>query len=818
MTVTGIQVKQLAPVYVNATKTFNATSDKGVVFVQSIQSNLEVGSVSAATDASLIAPQNILSAGTSAVQVQTGGDLTLLAGGGDIAASDSGGSYTPFVIQVGGTLASAGAAQALDLQQATGDLRFQRIASGDDSFVSVPGGSLIQTATGVGIAADSLTVNAQNAIGSSSQLVTILLKAPDGRIFADAGGSVWIYSASGTGNTNGDLNISHVFSSGGDVTLEADGSILNPDATGSASVHGNTIDLVTNAGSVGTPGHDLLIDSRFSGSGVLNGSVTGGDLHLIETLGDLYLGTVTVSATGGPYTAFITDPLGSILNGKASGTNLTSPEALLLAADNIGQATQAVATQVGYIESESTTGSTWMSNQGGLTVGGVTTAAESMGAGGSITVTASGPITITREALATGPIIYSAQPSTVAGAPNDDLIVAAGATVESTTSSVDLRAGRSLYIEDGALVLAATTANIYGDYGGTDPNVGTTMLVNGSISAPTIGIYGGPGDDIITVDMSGSGDTLTGTLTIWGEAGNDYITVIDGGTNITIYGNDGDDIISVSGSGVYTIYGGTGNDTIIATDGNDYIDGGTGNDTIYGGDGSDTIYAGDGNDYIYGGSGSDTIYGGAGNDTIYGGSGNNVIHGGSVDNLIYGGTGTDTIYGGGGSNEIHGSALGSVIYGGSGSNIIYGGSGGTDVIYGGTGPNRIYGGGGANWIHGGPGSDIIVGGAGNNTIIGGGGADLLEGGPGNNIIYGNTGADTATSYIYGGGATNKMYGSANDLIFGTNAVNPASERERGRPRGPNRYASPPQVRRATSTPWPSIPCPRARSIAAGGVR
>ena len=91
VTVTGIEVKQLAPFYVTATGSFNATSDKGVVFVQSTGSDLKVGSVSAATDASLISPQNILSAGTAAVQVQTGGNLTLLAGGGDIAGSDAGG-------------------------------------------------------------------------------------------------------------------------------------------------------------------------------------------------------------------------------------------------------------------------------------------------------------------------------------------------------------------------------------------------------------------------------------------------------------------------------------------------------------------------------------------------------------------------------------------------------------------------------------------------------------------------------------------------------------------------------------------------------
>src|SRR5262249_49884582 len=153
-------------------------------------------------------------------------------------------------------------------------------------------GSLLQVVSGVGIGADNLTITAENAIGSASQSVTILLQTPDGRLFADAGGNVWIDGSAGTVNPQGDLNIGHVYSSGGNVTLEADGSILDPEATlmGGASVHGNTINLTTHAGSVGAVGHDLLIDSRFAGAGVVNVSVTGGEIYLIETLGDLYLG------------------------------------------------------------------------------------------------------------------------------------------------------------------------------------------------------------------------------------------------------------------------------------------------------------------------------------------------------------------------------------------------------------------------------------------------------------------------------------------------------------------------------------------------
>src|SRR5204862_421350 len=140
-----------------------------------------------------------------------------------------------------------------------------------------------------------LFVNATGNFGTLAQFVTILMPTPSGRLYADAGNNVFVDGATGTlTNPNGDLNVSHVYSSGGNVTLHADGSILNPDATTTASVHGNTLSFQTLNGSVGVVGGDLLVDSAFSGAGTVNTDVTGGDVYLIETLGNLSLGTNTV--------------------------------------------------------------------------------------------------------------------------------------------------------------------------------------------------------------------------------------------------------------------------------------------------------------------------------------------------------------------------------------------------------------------------------------------------------------------------------------------------------------------------------------------
>ena len=463
----GLSVKQLAPLFVGAGGTFNATSDTGTVFVQSTSPDLRLGFVSAATDASLITAQNITSAGTHSPQIHAGHDLTLLAGAGDIAASHSGSSHAPLLIQVGGTLLSASAGQLLDIQETTGNLSFSRIASGGDSFVSVPNGSLLQTTAAIGVGADNLTINVQNAIGTASQHVSILLPAPSGRLYADAGGNVWIDGASAAGtNTSGDLNVGHVYSSNGNVTLQADGSILNPDATSTASVHGNTISLTAGlnsfgfGGTIGVAGNDFLVDSRYAGSGVLNATATGGttangNIYVIETLGDLVLGTVLDTGLAGPTTHLVA-PTGSILNGLSSGVNVTAPKLWLHAHNSIGAALKSVTTSVDNVNAQADVGSMWIDQYGPVTIGGVNDNTDNpvtyglYAPFGSITFTAHSPITIIQDVVAGGDITITS----LATVGNDDITLTAGHQVVSTGGSVTLNSADGVVTDGGSVVSA----------------------------------------------------------------------------------------------------------------------------------------------------------------------------------------------------------------------------------------------------------------------------------------------------------------------------------------------------------------------------
>ena len=91
-------------------------------------------------------------------------------------------------------------------------------------------------------------------------------------------------------------------------------------------------------------------------------------------------------------------------------------------------------------------------------------------------------------------------------------------------------------------------------------------------------------------------------------------------TTIRIFGGAGDDTITVSIPGntrIKTILnGGTGNDTITGGDGSDTILGGLGNDTLCGGRGKDTLRGGAGQNALDGGAGIDAFYGTRANDQV----------------------------------------------------------------------------------------------------------------------------------------------------------------------------------------------------------
>jgi hypothetical protein len=390
-------------------------------------------------------------AGAGSVNVLSG-DLLLEAGDGGV-----GTEQTPFITDLFGT-------STITARATEGVYISEQNAGGTAGNMYVES---VYSETGVAsLVADGSIVDALNTDFTKIKAVSIILAAGDaigeagispdyleldmalsGTVYATAEGSVWL------AETFNDMNIDTVLSRTGDVDLKAHQSIIDfvDNGSGLASrpdvdIFGNNIILTAEFGGIGVSGNDVDIDTAHSATGTLT-AASFLNSYLLETQGDLLLNTISTGGYDSGYTAFIATPTGSIKNGRASGSNVLSGKTYLFAARDIGEDGNAIATEVGYIESKSTTGSTWISNTGALTVGGVVDKdAPGMQAGGSIVTVTHSPMRIDENIEAQGDIIKTAVEKS---APGDDITVAETASLTSLQGSVWLNAGDNILLASG---------------------------------------------------------------------------------------------------------------------------------------------------------------------------------------------------------------------------------------------------------------------------------------------------------------------------------------------------------------------------------
>ena len=325
---------------------------------------------------------------------------------------------------------------------------------------------------------------------------------------------------------------------------------------------------------------------------------------------------------------------------------------------------------------------------------------------------------------------------------------------------VRLSAGSTTKIDADAI---AGTGSSEFNVGSNAPNSGGVL---DDIAGPLL-LIGGSGQNVITLDDSGSNSARTVTLT---------------GSEVTGLGTGGITYVGMSSLGITL---GAGNDslTVAATDDTSTaINTGAGDDTV-------TIQSVEGNLSVQGGSGSDTFFVGGTNGTIQpgagpvaliGGSGGNnrvvasgdvdftlanwdlglsngdsfslqsiqqaVLTGGVDDNTfdVSGWSGHATVVGGGGNDTLFSFAHGdqtlsdsSLICSTGGTftlsavdsaELTAGPSGNILNASDFSGSASLYGGAGDDHLYAGSGNDVLVGGPGSNYLSGGSGTDLLVGG------------------------------------------------------------------------------------------
>lgn len=376
-----------------------------------------------------------------------------------------------------------------------------------------------------------------------------------------------------------------------------------------------------------------------------------------------------------------------------------------------------------------------------------------------------------------------------------------GATLESDGSSeieftLNVPAGTPVFRVLGTpgsdnFVIGTGGINLNATEATGDPDV----LITGN---PAIVLFGGDGNDVLSVGggagtgPAGPGATLLGDAagdlllggiggsTFDGGAGPDeldyaaatMLSLADlgagrvdhqgGGTDTLVAienltGSPGDDHIVGDGS-ANVLRGAAGADTLQGLGGDDTLDGGAGTDTldVSGATGA-IVHLGTG---VAVGEGSDTlvaiedVIGSPGNDVITGDSGPNVLDGTAGDDRLDGAGGADTLNGGGGSDTAwYRSAdqavkvdLGEGTAKGAGIDTLddienVEGSNFKDVIHGDEFKNTLDGANGPDEIYGHGGRDFIRGSDGNDRLFGQLGNDFLRGGDGKDQLDGGDGND-----------------------------------------------------------------------------
>jgi len=164
--------------------------------------------------------------------------------------------------------------------------------------------------------------------------------------------------------------------------------------------------------------------------------------------------------------------------------------------------------------------------------------------------------------------------------------------------------------------------------------------------------------------------------------------------------------------------------------------------TIVGGEGADTITGSNGADSLTGGLGADSILAGAGNDILVGAQGDALLDGGAGADVLQLGANFDD------SDPAQVNLIETVNLTATGLTVLM------DDQTEGLAINGFAS--GASTIVGGLGADTIIGGAGADSLTGGAGVDSVDGGAGNDTVVVSTTADDGTDTLVGGANTDTL--------------------------------------------------------------
>ncbi len=324
----------------------------------------------------------------------------------------------------------------------------------------------------------------------------------------------------------GNLRVGSITSSAGNVQLSTQfGDIADANSNALTDISGNAITLQA-TGAIGSAANPLDINSAVGKISEVN-AITIGNIHLIETAGDMNVGMISSSL--GHVT--LATSSGSIVDAKNdAAVNISGQNLTLTAASaptvRVGEAADALEICATGVTSFTAPGGTNVHNAcGGLKIQFVNSNV------GVVSISGSGKVEL------------------VDGA---NVVAQGGLTLMAGT---DIEFAPSSQVQaDGPINLQAGTNARAGSIGGQ-------IITAGKVIAPRMNVLGGAGHDSIMLRHS----LPRGLTQVDAGAGNDVINASAMRDQFLVSGNTGEDLIVIGDPVLARIIGGTGEDTLRLT-------------------------------------------------------------------------------------------------------------------------------------------------------------------------------------------------------------------------------------------------------------
>ena len=519
---TNVELAQTAPVYVNASGTFNATAGTKV-FVQAAASpghpvaSLTIGQINAGGDVTLLAPQSILTAINSAgvplfanqVVISpidgTIGNLTLAA------TNAIGSAGAALSYRINGKLISAQAGTDAYLTANGGDATFGKLFAGDTASLTATSGNIFSYLPGVTMAATNIILNASGDVGTQGTPFTLQVGAT-GFLSGTVAGTAFIYSPTLATQNPVALNVGNLTAVNG-LTLISDAGISFGGAASS------TLGSVTVCSGVCLTGSTAVGGSITMAA---NASIQAAQMISLTAPGNIVLGQLTANASPvSTVTVIAVSSTGGTITANGDGhTNLVATAAhanVSLAANSVGTSTQRVAVNAPLLTATAATGGIYLSSVADLR------ASLLSATHGSVDIVSTGTLTLDSvlagtAAGASGTFIAR---TLTANAGNLVIDTATSGGAMTVDSAADLTFTQ-LTTTAGAIALTAA-----GNISGGTLAATTTLGVTSNTGSITLATASSGGSQTIQANQNVTFNALTATG-ITGDVGNITVTASNG--------------------------------------------------------------------------------------------------------------------------------------------------------------------------------------------------------------------------------------------------------------------------------------------------